>query len=78
MRSNGIVTKLRHHSMATTGPSTCQGIVKPGLLKFWHPPGAKKPLTRIRPGHHALELRVVAENHQTELEATDSIQFVIK
>lgn len=35
-------------------------------------------LTGIQPGHHALELRVVAEDHQTELDASDSIHFVVK
>lgn len=32
-------------------------------------------LTGIQPGRHTLELRVVAEDHQTELDATDSVQF---
>jgi putative copper export protein len=38
----------------------------------------KGTLTGISPGRHALELRVVAENHQTELDAGDRIQFVVK
>ncbi len=35
-------------------------------------------LTGIRPGRHTLELRVVADDHQTELAASDKIQFVVK
>lgn len=35
-------------------------------------------LTGLRPGHHTLELRVVAEDHQTELDATDRVQFMVK
>ncbi len=35
-------------------------------------------LTGIRPGRHTLELRVVAEDHQTELDAGDKIEFVVK
>jgi hypothetical protein len=35
-------------------------------------------LTGITPGHHKLELRVVAEDHQTELDASDAVHFVVK
>lgn len=35
-------------------------------------------LTGIRPGRHTLELRVVAEDHETELDAGDRIEFVVK
>ena len=35
-------------------------------------------LNGIRPGRHVLELRVVAEDHQTELDATDKIAFTVK
>jgi putative copper export protein len=35
-------------------------------------------LNGIRPGRHVLELRVVAEDHQTELDASDRIQFTVK
>jgi hypothetical protein len=35
-------------------------------------------LTGIRPGTHTLELRVVAEDHQTELNATDKVGFTVK
>jgi uncharacterized membrane protein len=35
-------------------------------------------LNGIRPGRHTLELRVVAEDHQTELEATDRSEFIVK
>jgi hypothetical protein len=35
-------------------------------------------LNGITPGHHVLELRVVAEDHQTELDASDRIEFVVK
>ena len=35
-------------------------------------------LNGIRPGRHVLELRVVAEDHQTELDASDRIIFVVK
>jgi hypothetical protein len=40
---------------------------------FSHP--KKGILTGIQPGRHTLELRVVAEDHQTELDATDSVHF---
>jgi putative copper export protein len=35
-------------------------------------------LNGIRPGRHILELRVVAADHQTELDATDRIEFIVK
>jgi hypothetical protein len=35
-------------------------------------------LTGIAPGAHTLELRVVAADHQTELDASDKIHFVVK
>lgn len=38
----------------------------------------KGTLTGIRPGSHTLELRVVAADHATELNATDRVQFVVK
>ena len=34
-------------------------------------------LNGIRPGRHVLELRVIAEDHQTELDARDRIEFVV-
>ena len=39
---------------------------------------SKGTLTGIRPGRHTLELRVVAEDHQTELNATDKVHFSVK
>jgi hypothetical protein len=35
-------------------------------------------LNGIKPGRHVLELRVVAEDHQTELDATDRVAFSVK
>ena len=35
-------------------------------------------LNGIRPGRHVLELRVVAGDHQTELDATDHVEFFVK
>jgi putative copper export protein len=40
--------------------------------------GRNGTLTGISPGRHTLELRVVAEDHQTELAAGDRIEFVVK
>jgi uncharacterized membrane protein len=40
--------------------------------------GRNGTLTGISPGRHTLELRVVAEDHQTELAAGDKIEFVVK
>lgn len=38
----------------------------------------KGTLNGIKPGKHTLELRVVAKDHQTELNATDRVQFEVK
>lgn len=38
----------------------------------------KGTLNGIKPGKHTLELRVVADDHQTELNATDKIEFTVK
>jgi hypothetical protein len=38
----------------------------------------KGTLNGIKPGKHVLELRVVAEDHKTELDATDKIEFIVK
>ena len=38
----------------------------------------KETLTGIQPGNHTLELRVATEDHMTELNATDKVQFVVK
>ncbi|MGE5304241.1 MAG: CopD family protein [Alphaproteobacteria bacterium] len=38
----------------------------------------KGTLTGIKPGRHLLELRVVAEGHQTELDARDRIEFWVR
>lgn len=35
-------------------------------------------LTGISPGRHTLEIRAVTEDHNTELDATDTIHFVVK
>jgi hypothetical protein len=35
-------------------------------------------LNGLKPGPHTLELRVVAEDHQTELDAFDRIEFMVK
>lgn len=40
--------------------------------------GRNGMLNGIPPGPHRLELRVVAEDHQTELDASDRIEFVVK
>jgi putative copper export protein len=40
--------------------------------------GRQGTLNGIGPGRHVLELRVVAEDHQTELDANDRIEFVVK
>ena len=39
---------------------------------------AKGTLNGVKPGTHVLELRVVAEDHNTELDASDKITFVVK
>ena len=38
----------------------------------------KGTLNGIRPGKHVLELRVVASDHQTELDAIDKVEFTVK
>ena len=38
----------------------------------------KGTLNGIKPGKHTLELRVVAEDHKTELDATDKVTFTTK
>jgi hypothetical protein len=40
--------------------------------------GQSGTLTGIKPGKHVLELRVVAEDHQSELDAIDQVFFVVK
>jgi len=40
--------------------------------------GRQGTLNGIGPGRHILELRVVAEDHQTELDASDRVTFVVK
>jgi hypothetical protein len=35
-------------------------------------------ITGIKPGKHVLELRVVAEDHQSELDAIDKVLFTVK
>ncbi len=38
----------------------------------------KGTLTGIKPGKHTLELRVVTNDHMTELNATDRTSFIVK
>jgi hypothetical protein len=38
----------------------------------------KGTLNGVKPGKHTLELRVVAEDHKTELDATDKVTFTTK
>jgi hypothetical protein len=38
----------------------------------------KGTLTGIKPGKHVLELRVATPDHQTELDATDRVEFLVK
>ena len=38
----------------------------------------KGTLTGLKPGKHVLELRVVAEDHKSELDAIDKVSFVVK
>ncbi len=38
----------------------------------------KGTLNGIKPGKHVLELRVVASDHVTELDATDKVEFTVK
>jgi hypothetical protein len=40
--------------------------------------GQSGTLTGIKPGKHVLELRVVAEDHQSELNAVDRVSFSVK
>jgi hypothetical protein len=40
--------------------------------------GRKGTLNGIKPGKHTLELRVVASDHVTELDATDKVEFTVK
>ena len=35
-------------------------------------------LNGLKPGPHTLELRVVAEDHQTELDAFDRVEFMVQ
>ena len=38
----------------------------------------KGTLNGIKPGHHTLELRVTTADHETELDATDKVDFTTK
>jgi len=38
----------------------------------------KGTLNGIKPGKHILELRVIAEDHKTELNAIDTVEFTVK
>lgn len=38
----------------------------------------KGTLNGIKPGKHTLELRVVSDDHKTELDAKDSVEFMVK
>ncbi len=38
----------------------------------------KGTLTGIKPGEHTLEIRVVMEDHKTEIDATDRVTFAIE
>ena len=35
-------------------------------------------LTGLKPGKHVLELRVIAEDHKSELDAIDKVSFVVQ
>jgi hypothetical protein len=39
---------------------------------------AKGTLNGVKPGKHTLELRVVANDHKTELDATDRVEFTVQ
>jgi hypothetical protein len=39
---------------------------------------AKGTLNGVKSGNHTLELRVVADDHKTELDATDRVEFSVK
>jgi hypothetical protein len=38
----------------------------------------KGTLTGIQPGSHTMEARVVAEDHMTELDAKDTVKFMVR
>jgi hypothetical protein len=38
----------------------------------------KGTLNGIKPGKYVLELRVVASDHETELDASDKVEFIVK
>jgi hypothetical protein len=38
----------------------------------------KGTLNGIKPGKHLLELRVVASDHETELDASDKVEFMVR
>jgi hypothetical protein len=40
--------------------------------------GEKGTLNGIKPGSHVLKLRVVANDHKTELDASDEVSFTVK
>jgi hypothetical protein len=40
--------------------------------------GEKGTLNGIKPGSHMLKLRVVADDHKTELDASDEVSFTVK
>jgi hypothetical protein len=40
--------------------------------------GEKGTLNGIKPGSHVLKLRVVADDHKTELDASDEVSFTMK
>jgi hypothetical protein len=40
--------------------------------------GDKGTLNGIKPGSHVLKLRVVADDHKTELDASDEVSFTVK
>jgi hypothetical protein len=40
--------------------------------------GEKGTLNGIKPGSHVLRLRVVADDHKTELDASDEVSFTVK
>jgi hypothetical protein len=40
--------------------------------------GEKGTLNGVKPGSHVLTLRVVADDHKTELDASDEVRFTVK
>jgi hypothetical protein len=49
------------------------------MAHSWGGLTAKKGLSLgLKPGNHVLELRVVAEDHKSELDAIDKVSFVVK